>query len=1133
MDPSAADLPVADPAEAAQDIAPLVPVGVDEADMMALPPDPATDPQADETVVQPGPDAPEQQNLDGTKSQSSADGVPLPKRPGLKRDKSAPAPQRLPPPAPPAPPLDPGHQPTDSLSLMQLKKLVTDMPKAEPTPYAFEYEDAASFEVEVEEWFSYSVEEQAMLLKAQSSFVEEWVALEDGTLSNLAAYEQGEMEWIKADPALRDQLTRKLVSSLAQTDNKEMRVRSLEALVYIALGCWHETSGLEKTQPSASAAEGEQEPSSPANAAGKPSSYVKSEVQIDWIRNGVQMIYECDGIHPIYDVARAACLREFATDVVEQEIAPQEDKESDRRELWCSLTLMHMFYEIARTEQRPSRLHDTLTHLDPDVVVFMIEIITSLRWDDSIGPPLHKILLLTWKAMLVNFGGLKEVEELKSTFRDPKEETADNRGQPVITASPLDYHVFRQEISSKYPAYNPPQPLFPLEPENNSILPPLKKNPSTIPEANSFGPGISSVGSGTSILHQPVHIATPAPSPPPSPAGPGGKGGKKQNYQTNQLFPFLYPPLDESSNNLGGKGSTDLQDLLVGRKWEGSDIPASIIEAAELFAKRMRATRPMKQLWEERVLFMKYERGWTGSDDTDIDAFDLNGKLEGLMLKKDKIEDRVAAKLDQIEKFYATVLPHLQSLVIVLLRTFLSHLATLALQNSSPNAMSGGGFQDNQGSNPANKSDGGLNGTLPDISNIPLEDLDRMRMEEIQDKAASGILILLLKWFKLSHVLKMEYLTQLLVDSNYIPLTLKLLQLQEIEKVINYRCDREDLSFFTFCYTHSREGAKDPGLTTDAPPAEADDSPDEAAPPPSIKRRRSDDLLADEHQDLADDSAAAGNDGPSSSSPNNPNNPSNATPGLPEVDELGMPLNQLPLEPITTFSWRNFFSNINLLRIMQKVCKEKAHRNLMLVQYKSSQYLRKSLKIPQPQLRLYTLKLFKNQVPYCGRKWRQSNMRVITAVYLHCRPELRDDWLAGSDVDADVDESVPLEQALRALTHWFNLKRWPERLGAERGVLDREQDFFRRELEKMGWSVGGGGGPLDDGGQMQQQHQQQQQHGGMGMGMGMGMGQGAWMGEPQSAVAPGQGQDVDVQWEGAGDGGGGGGGGGAGQWQGY
>ena len=130
------------------------------------------------------------------------------------------------------------------------------------------------------------------------------------------------------------------------------------------------------------------------------------------------------------------------------------------------------------------------------------------------------------------------------------------------------------------------------------------------------------------------------------------------------------------------------------------------------------------------------------------------------------------------------------------------------------------------------------------------------------------------------------------------------------------------------------------------------------------------------------------------------------------------------------------------------------------MQYKSSAILKKTLKVPQPQLRLYTLKLFKNQVPYCGRKWRQTNMRVITAVYLYCRPELRDDWLAGSDVDADVEEALPLEQALRALTHWHNLKRYPDQMGAEMGVLDEEQDFFLRELEKM--DFGDDAGATDD-----------------------------------------------------------------------
>lgn len=241
-------------------------------------------------------------------------------------------------------------------------------------------------------------------------------------------------------------------------------------------------------------------------------------------------------------------------------------------------------------------------------------------------------------------------------------------------------------------------------------------------------------------------------------------------------------------------------------------------------------------------------------------------------------------------------------------------------------------------------------------------------------------------------------------------------------------------SFFNFCHSHSRQA----NTSVDQ------DSEDDAVPPP-IKRHR-------------DPSAGA-------TSPE----PSNAVIQPPEVDELGIPVGALPSEPITTFSWRAFFTSINYLRVMQKICKNKAHRNLMLVSYKSSQFLRKALKVPQPELRLYTLKLFKNQVPYCGRKWRQSNMRVITAVYLHCRPELRDDWLAGSDVDAEVDESVPLEQALRALTHWFNLKRYPQSMGARSGALSEEQDFFRRELEKMDWGDEGffGIGASDEAGGME------------------------------------------------------------------
>ena len=85
-----------------------------------------------------------------------------------------------------------------------------------------------------------------------------------------------------------------------------------------------------------------------------------------------------------------------------------------------------------------------------------------------------------------------------------------------------------------------------------------------------------------------------------------------------------------------------------------------------------------------------------------------------------------------------------------------------------------------------------------------------MRTQETLDKAVCGMLILLLKWFKVSRaftclvmekccangwpdILKFEYLTQLLVDSSYVPLILKLHQLQEVEKVVNFKCEQEEL----------------------------------------------------------------------------------------------------------------------------------------------------------------------------------------------------------------------------------------------------------------------------------------------------------------------------------------------------
>lgn len=250
--------------------------------------------------------------------------------------------------------------------------------------------------------------------------------------------------------------------------------------------------------------------------------------------------------------------------------------------------------------------------------------------------------------------------------------------------------------------------------------------------------------------------------------------------------------------------------------------------------------------------------------------------------------------------------------------------------------------------------------------------------------------------------MKFEYLTQLLLDSNYIPLVLKILNGQDVVATLTAKSDRPERAYFRICNLHGLSPQPLASSSTES------SSPDEACPPP-IRFSR---------------------DQPPTSPP-------------PPIPSQEFP------EIITDVSWRNFFTNINTMRVLQKVVKGKSHRNLALVQFRSSVILRKPLKCTQRELRLYTLKVFKGQVPFCGRKWRQSNMRVITSIYLHCRPELRDDWLAGGDVDQDVEEAAPQEEALRALTMFYNIRNFPKSMGADQAMLEEERDFFKREVERM------------------------------------------------------------------------------------
>jgi len=983
-----------------------------------------------------------------------------PPRPILRREGSAP-----PPPPPSQPPPDPPGQPedpSDSLSLPQLRQLVRHFPKVEPKAFAYQYQDSQDFATEIDEWFHYTKadQERDYLLAAREAYEEIWHAYTSSS-------GQKEATWLSVEQNQQAEFLSRLRAQLLHDEITE-RQRAIAALLYILSGVWTITAGVDK--PAFDKHDHDEATSTNA-------------LQIEWMHKNVDLFVEEGLLQPLYDCMRRGLERPL--DKVKQNGEDTFEGVFDDDQ-YCKVSLcfscFYILIESARSRiafHTGRKIRDSLLSLEPNFLVFITHTISRLRWDEYYNIPLMHAVQLLWKTILLVFGDTKEyLDKIKGILQPRVDPFSVDACKPTLTASPLDYHLFRQEITSKYPAYNPPLPLIPLETDQRTILPPL---PHHAARADAFDAFHRSAQPNGSIMHQPVHIATPAPSPPPSPGGPGGKGGKKQNYQTNQNFPFLYPPLDSNSNSIGGKGSTQHQDSTVGREWEGSDVPASILEAGELFASRMRMTRAMQQLWKERDLFMKYDRGWDGVQSNSSDKPPLNGTHHQ---GQDKLQDpELQSRMDAVEDYFHRALPDLQSLMIVMMKVMLTNVQDIAVRNNQlQESQNQGGLNRSKSSNNLNNAPNTIPNppSPPRPSEISVDDLDNIRSREISQKAISACLFLMLKWFKISHVLKFEYITQLMLDSNYIQLTLKYFAHQNLEELVSFRYDRDDLSFWRYCQLHSDH----PPLSPASPEQHSDHEgeEDDAAPPPIQRHRRSPTSALDDNQQLQSERQDNQQQTGLTFSPQ------------PLVDELGNPLTEFPSDPIpsTDFSTRHFHTSISLLRILQKVTRSKAHRILLLVSFKSAQILRRILRVPEPMLRLYVLKLFKSQVPYCGRKWRQSNMRVITAIYLHCRPELRDDWLAGlhdaapgagmggpggnADAGAEYEEAVPLEWGLRGLTFWWMKRRYGDvmKAKAERNkkvdgrsngtetaeeecagqeIDDEERDFFKRELDAVGWGL--------------------------------------------------------------------------------
>jgi len=75
-------------------------------------------------------------------------------------------------------------------------------------------------------------------------------------------------------------------------------------------------------------------------------------------------------------------------------------------------------------------------------------------------------------------------------------------------------------------------------------------------------------------------------------------------------------------------------------------------------------------------------------------------------------------------------------------------------------------------------------------------------------------------------------------------------------------------------------------------------------------------------------------------------------------------------------------------------------------------------------------------------------MKVITSIYLNCRPDLRDEWLTGTEVD-DVGDAQAQEQALRHLVKFYNNKRYGTQVSNQHGQAHRRSVSMSHHLEGL------------------------------------------------------------------------------------
>lgn len=593
------------------------------------------------------------------------------------------------------------------------------------------------------------------------------------------------------------------------------------------------------------------------------------------------------------------------------------------------------------------------------------------KWNQYPNPisRIRNVITLFWKLILADFGDgsqLEKVDKYLVEKNDIKNKDRKNLANNHLTCSPLDYFTFRENLMDKYPMYSSDATAIVDTEVSSPDLIGLPEKESGFMAINTYSNSLSNLleiprtNKSHTVLGQlpiqTVHIATPVPSPPTTPSEfmSGGEKIRKQ-YHVNQGVPFVYP---------------------AGAQQE---VPEAIREALDLMGNAVYESYSVKRMWEERQHFMAQERGIVDQY-SEYSADVPEGLDEKILKSEDPKHQSEINSLRRVECFYESSLVHLHGLVEVLIGVIKSNKFEFNLKNAELEFDPHMSFSNRFGGacNLSNK-----------VQQVILQLLELEHLKELLLKATSAILIQLMRWFKVSHVLKYQYFSSLLFDQQYFNAFVDLLGCSFNNPELQ---DSDDFNKGTSPYDilTSQNKLRNPAISI--PQFDFFNHCQNSIPPIG------------------------------------PISLINKTPTAQlasVVDE-----NNENIIHIHDFNENFCFILTNLLNVTNKILiKNISQRIFVFNETKSTDLLKVILlNFINDELRFPILKIFKKLIPYQGRKWRALNMDVISLIYLHLKLSLKDNWLSGKDLECDFNNSFNQEIALRSLLQFYNIRKYPQQM---------------------------------------------------------------------------------------------------------